>query len=90
MIGWNNYLNNKNLKEAEKIAEERSAKRLKGTNQEQLGRVRFQDIADERYQSKIENITGEKVDLEEQKKNALEKKESMDLERNATFLKKWD
>ena len=91
MIGDNNYLRNKEMAQARLNAEKKSFDRKNfGTNQAQLGRVKFQDIADERYNSSMEQLTGNKFDSEAIMENAEKNKKALDAQRETFFYKKWN
>ena len=83
----NSYLRNKSMYQA-KLNEEK--KLGAGTNQEQLGHKKFQDIADERYQSKLSTLRGQKVDVEAISESAKQSKEKMDTLKDLSFNKKWE
>lgn len=84
----NSYLRNKSLYQA-KLTEE--AKKIgQNTDQEQLGKKKFQDIADERYQSKLSSLRGQKVDVEVISERAKLRKNKMDTLKELSFNKKWE
>ena len=60
-----------------------------GTNQAQLGRVKFQDIADQRYQANLEQLRGNKFNADKMMENAKKHKSKLDIERDTLFYRKW-
>ena len=84
----NSYLRNKSLHQAKLEVEKKILGA--GTDQEQLGNKKFQDIADERYQSKLSNLQGKKIDVDTIQENAKKKKNSMNTLKDMTFNRKWE
>jgi len=91
MIRENNFLKNKELTQAKLDVEKKSIdQNYKGTNQEQLGKTKFQDIADQRYQNKMYELSGNKFDVNKMIENAKKKKKGFDTQRDILFYKKWN
>lgn len=87
----NSFMRNKELHQA-KLRQEKQASETLGhnTNQQQLGKKRFQDIADERYQAKLTELRGTKVDADSMMYTAKENKKKMDILKDMSFNKKWN
>lgn len=86
----NSFLKNKQLHQARLEQEKKNSETLgHDTNQQQLGKTRFQDIADERYQSKLTELRGAKVDTDSMMESAKATKRKMDVLRDMSFNKKW-
>ena len=87
----NTFRRNRELHQARLNQEKTKADQLgHNTNQQQLGKKRFQDIADERYQSKLTELRGVKVDTNSMMLTAKENKKKMDVLRDMSFNKKWE
>ncbi len=91
MIGDNSFMRAKELGQAKLNTEKKSLEtRNLGTNQAQLGRVKFQDIADERFDANMEQLTGSRFDPQTMMDNAKKNKKSLDVQRETLFFKKWN
>ena len=91
MVGDNSFLKNRELKQAKLDFEKKELDKLGyGTNQAQLGRQKFQDIADQRYQANLAQLQGNKFSPEKMMENAKKKKKGMDVLKDITFYKKWN
>lgn len=91
MIGDNSFMRAKELSQAKLNTEKKSLEtRNLGTNQAQLGRVKFQDIADERYDASMAQLTGSKFDPQTMMENARKNKKGLDVKRETLFYKKWN
>lgn len=91
MIGDNSFLKNKELTQNKLDTERKKLEtRNLDTNQAQLGKTKFQDIADQRYQANLNQIQGNKFDVHAMMENAKKKKKGMDTLRDITFHKKWN
>ncbi len=91
MIGDNSFMRAKELSQAKLNTEKKSLEtRNLGTNQAQLGRVKFQDIADERFDANMEQLTGSRFDPQTMMDNAKKNKKSLDVQKETLFFKKWD
>lgn len=91
MIGDNSFMRAKELGQAKLNTEKKSLEtRNLGTNQAQLGRVKFQDIADERFDANMEQLTGSRFDPQTMMDNAKKNKKSLDVQKETLFFKKWD
>ena len=90
MSKGNDFAKNRELTsarlEAEKEALDRSPREL---SQQQLGKTKFQDIADQRYQSKMADLYGNKFDVNKMHEDAKKRKKGFDLQRDIIFFKKW-
>lgn len=87
----NAFRRNRELHQAKLSQEKRMSEQLgNNTNQQQLGKKRFQDIADERYQAKLTELRGTKVDTNSMMLTAKENKKKMDVLRDMSFNKKWN
>ena len=87
----NSFMRNREMHQARLNQEKRSSDSLgHNTNQQQLGKTRFQDIADERYQSKLNELRGDKVDTNSMMLTAKSAKKKMDVLRDMSFNKKWN
>ncbi len=87
----NTFMRNRELHQARLNQEKKASEQLgHNTNQQQLGKTRFQDIADERYQSKLTSLRGAKVDTNSIMLTAKENKKKMDVLRDMSFNKKWE
>ena len=90
MLGDNSFLKNKELHQARLEQEKKLSDQLgHGTNQAQLGKQKFQDIADQRYQANLAQLQGNKFDVDAMMEKAKKKKKGMDIQRDITFYKKW-
>ena len=91
MIGDNSFMKTKELHQAKLNTEKKSLEtRNLGTNQAQLGRVKYQDIADERFDASMQALTGKRFDPQTMMDNARKNKRSLDVKKETLFLKKWD
>ena len=91
MIGDNSFMRAKELSQAKLNTEKKSLEtRNLGTNQAQLGRVKFQDIADERFDANMEQLTGSRFNPQTMMDNAKKNKKSLDVQKETLFFKKWD
>lgn len=91
MIGDNSFMRAKELSQAKLNTEKKSLEtRNLGTNQAQLGRVKFQDIADERFDANMEQLTGTRFDPQTMMDNAKKNKKSLDVQKETLFFKKWN
>ena len=91
MIGDNSFMRTKELGQAKLNTEKKSLEtRNLGTNQAQLGRVKFQDIADERFDANMEQLTGSRFNPQTMMDNAKKNKKSLDVQRETLFFKKWN
>ena len=89
MIGDNSFMRAKELGQAKLNTEKKSLEtRNLGTNQAQLGRVKFQDIADERFDANMEQLTGSRFDPQTMMDNAKKNKKSLDVQKETLFFKK--
>lgn len=87
----NVFRRNRELHQAKLSQEKRMSEQLgNNTNQQQFGKKRFQDIADERYQAKLTELRGTKVDTNSMMLTAKENKKKMDVLRDMSFNKKWN
>ena len=82
-------MNNSYKKNLEMHQERLKQERKEFNNQEQLGKKKFQDIATERYQTKISAITGKNVNASEIQERAKARKKEMDNLKNITYNKYW-
>ena len=88
MARENSFKKSKELSAARMKAEQDSAdKYYKGTNQEQMGNQKFQEIADQRYQRQMADLYGTQVDSEETIKKAKEKRTMLDVKRRMITLR---
>lgn len=91
MIGDNSFMKTKELHQAKLNTEKKSLEtRNLGTNQAQLGRVKYQDIADERFDASMQALTGKRFDPQTMMDNARKNKRSLDVKKETLFFKKWD
>ena len=91
MIGDNSFMKTKELHQAKLNTEKKSLEtRNLGTNQAQLGRVKYQDIADERFNASMQALTGKRFDPQTMMDNARKNKRSLDVKKETLFFKKWD
>ena len=91
MSRGNSFLKNKELKQAKLEAEKKKIEeKHKGTNQEQIGREKFQEIADQRFQNKIAELYGSKFDANKMMDNAKKSKKRLDAQKDIMFFKKWE
>ena len=91
MIGDNSFMKTKELHQAKLNTEKKSLEtRNLGTNQAQLGRVKYQDIADERFDASMQALSGKRFDPQTMMDNARKNKRSLDVKKETLFFKKWD
>ena len=91
MINENAFLRNKELSQAKLNTEKKSLEsRNSGTNQAQLGRVKFQDIADQRYEANIEQLSGTRFDPQTMMDNAKKNRKAIETQKETLFFKKWN
>ncbi len=83
-------MNNSYKKNLEMHQERLKQERKEFNNQEQLGKKKFQDIATERYQTKMSAITGKNVNASEIQERAKARKKEMDNLKNITYNKYWE
>ena len=81
----------KELSQAKLNTEKKSLEsRNLGTNQAQLGRVKFQDIADKRYDASMEQLTGTRFDPQTMMDNAKKNRKARETQKETLFFKKWN
>lgn len=91
MIRENSYAKNRELTNARLEAEKKALEKSSHEKaQEQLGKTKFQDIAEQRYQSKLASLSGNKFDVAKMQANAKQKKKEADIQRDMLFYKKWN
>ena len=91
MIGDNSFMRAKELGQAKLNTEKKSLEtRNLGTNQAQLGRVKFQDIADERFDANMAELTGIKFDPQTMMDNAQKNRKPIEAQKETLFFKKWN
>ena len=91
MINDNSFMRAEELSQAKLNTEKKSLElRNPGTNQAQLGRVKFQDIADARFDANIEQLTGTKFSPETMMENANKNRKSLETKKETLFFKKWN
>lgn len=83
-------MNNSYKKNLEMHQERLKQERKEFNNQEQLGKKKFQDIATERYQTKMSAITGKNVNASEIQERTKARKKEMDNLKNITYNKYWE
>ena len=91
MLNNNYYLRSKKWASLQFELRRRSWDRFyKGTNQEQMGIRKFQEIADQRYLVKMAALYGKKQDIEKDMQEFLKRRTYIDIQKNWLFFRKWN